>query len=84
MTWFLTLVSKMTGFKIPGAEKILVGGRIQKETKEKLVLVISMFTLAIYVVYGNMDFLDNMDFFQYKILNVMHEDLNKMVVKYFE
>ena len=83
MAWFLTLVSKMTGFKIPNAEKILVGGRIQKETKEKLVLIMSMFTLVIYVVYGNMDFLDKMDFFQYKILNVMREDLNKMVIKYF-
>ena len=32
--WFLTLSSKMTGFKIPGIQKMLVGGRIKKEKKE--------------------------------------------------
>ena len=31
MGWFLTLSSKMTGFKVPGVKKMLVGGRIQKE-----------------------------------------------------
>ena len=30
MGWFLTLSSKMTGFKIPGVQKMLVGGRIKK------------------------------------------------------
>ena len=34
MGWFLTLSSKMTGFKIPEVQKMLVGGRIKKEKKE--------------------------------------------------
>jgi len=34
MGWFLTLSSKMTGFKIQGVQKMLVGCRIKKEKKK--------------------------------------------------
>ena len=34
MGWFLTLSSKMTGFKIPGIQKMLMGGRTKNENKE--------------------------------------------------
>merc|ERR1711936_731736 len=33
MGWFLTLASKMTGLKIPGVKRMVVGGQILKEKK---------------------------------------------------
>jgi len=46
MAWFLTLVSKMTGFRILGAKKMLGGGRIQKETEEIIFFLTTMQSIA--------------------------------------
>ena len=74
LAWFLTLVSKMTGFKIPGVEKMLVGGRIQKETEDIVVFFTTMQSIAQAMFEKNhVNFLA-----QYHILKVMHKDLNKM------
>ena len=78
MGWFLTLSSKVTGFKIPGAEKMLVGGRAQmtkKETKKHL-STMGAITQAMYKK-NNWNFLA-----QYHILKGMHKDLKKIINKF--
>merc|ERR1712142_1305429 len=78
LAWFLTLVSKMTGFKIPGVEKMLVGGRIKKETEDIVVIFTTMQYIAQAMFEKNhVNFLA-----QYHILKVMHKDLNKMMSKF--
>merc|ERR1712142_208774 len=71
LAWFLTLVSKMTGFKIPGVEKMLVGGSIQKDTEDIVVFITTMQFIAQAMFEKNhVNFL---------ILKAMHKDLNKMM-----
>ena len=78
MTWFLTLVSKMTGFKIPGTKKLMVGGRIMKEREE-----IVMYFTTITTITQAMSEKNNWNFLaQYSILKQMHKDLNKMINKF--
>ena len=77
MTWFLSLVSKMTGFKIPGTKKLLVGGRIMKEREEMV-----MYFTTITTITQAMSEQNNWNFFaQYSILKQMHKDLHKMINK---
>ena len=78
MGWFLTLSSKMTGFKIPGVQKMLVGGRIKKEKKEVAKHLSSMKKIA-QAMYkkNNWNYLA-----QYSILKEMHKDLKKIVKKF--
>ena len=74
MTWFL----KMTGFKIPGTKKLLVGGRIMKEREEMV-----MYFTTISMITQAMSEKNNWNFFaQYSILKQMHKDLNKMINKF--
>ena len=78
MAWFLTFVSKMTGFKIPGVEKFLGGGRIQKEDDDIVMFFTTMQTIAAAMYEKNhVNFLA-----QYHILKVMHKDLVKMMSKF--
>ena len=78
MTWFLSLVSKMTGFKIPGTKKLLVGGRIMKEREEMV-----MYFTTISMITQAMSEKNNWNFFaQYSILKQMHKDLNTMINKF--
>jgi len=72
MAWFLTLVSKMTGFKIPGVEKMLVGGRIKKETED----IVVIFTTMQYIAQAMLEKSHPAP------LKVMHRDLNKMMNKF--
>ena len=46
MTWFVSLVSKMTGFKIPGIKKLMVGGRIMKEREQMVMYFTTIITIA--------------------------------------
>ena len=78
MGWFLTLSSKMTGFKIPRVKKMLVGGRIQKEKKEVTKHLSTMKKIAQAMYKKN-----NWNFFaQYSILKEMHKDLNTIIEKF--
>ena len=78
MGWFLTLSSKMTGFKIPGVQKMLVGGRIKKE-KNKVAKHLSSMKKIAQAMYdkNHWNYLA-----QYSILKQMHKDLKKIIKKF--
>ena len=78
MTWFITLVSKMTGFKIPGVKKLMVGGRILKEKEEMI-----MYFTTITTITQAMSEKNSWNFLaQYSMLKQMQKDLNKMIKKF--
>ena len=78
MTWMVTLASKMTGFKIPGVQKMLVGGRIQKSTEEMAMYFTTMQSIAQAMAEKN-----NWNYLaQYSIIKEMHKDLNKIIHKF--
>ena len=78
MTWFITLVSKMTGFKIPGVKKLMVGGRILKEREEMV-----MYFTTITTITQAMSEKNSWNFLaQYSMLKQMQKDLNKMIKKF--
>ena len=78
MGWFLTLSSKMTGFKIPGVKKMMVGGRIQKKKNEVTRHLSTMDNISEAMFKNNYwNYLA-----QYSILKEMHKDLQKMVKKF--
>ena len=78
MGWFLTLSSKMTGFKIPGARKMLVGGRIIKEKEEVAKHLTTMEKIAQAMSKKN-----NWNFLaQYSTLKEMHKDLQTITKKF--
>ena len=78
MTWFVCLVSKMTGLKIPGTKKLMVGGRIMKEREE-----IVMYFTTISTITQAMSEEKSWNFLaQYSILKQMHKDLNKMISEF--
>ena len=78
MTWFITLVSKMTGFKIPGVRKLMVGGRILKEKEEMI-----MYFTTITTITQAMSEKNSWNFLaQYSMLKQMQKDLNKMIKKF--
>ena len=78
MTWFLSLVSKMTGFKVPGIEKLMVGGRIMK-TREEIVMYFTTITTITQAMAekNHWNFLS-----QYSILKQMNKDLYEMINKF--
>ena len=78
MTWFVCLVSKMTGLKIPGTKKLMVGGRIMKEREEIVMYFTTISTITQATCEENSwNFLA-----QYSILKQMHKDLKKMINKF--
>ena len=78
MTWFITLVSKMTGFKIPGVKKLMLGGRILKEREEMV-----MYFTTITTITQAMSEKNSWNFLaQYSMLKQMQKDLNKMIKKF--
>ena len=78
MGWFLTLASKMTGFKIPGVKKMLVGGRIQKQKNETMKHLSTMEYIADAMYKNNYwNYLA-----QYSILKEMHKDLKTIIKKF--
>ena len=78
MTWFITLVSKVTGFKIPGVKKLMVGGRILKEREEMV-----MYFTTITTITQAMSEKNSWNFLaQYSMLKQMQKDLNKMIKKF--
>merc|ERR1711970_283382 len=78
MSWFLTLVSKMTGLKVPGMKKLMVGGRIMKEKQEMAMYFTTITTITQAMAEKNhWNFLS-----QYSILKQMHKDLNNMISKF--
>ena len=78
MTWFITLVSKVTGFKIPGVKKLMVGGRILKEKEE-----MAMYFTTITTITQAMSEKNSWNFLaQYSMLKQMQKDLNKMIKKF--
>ena len=78
MGWFLTLSSKMTGFKIPGVKKLMVGGRIQKG-KEEIAKHLSTMEDISQAMYKN-NYWNYLA--QYSILKEMHKDLQKIIKKF--
>merc|ERR1712002_984811 len=75
MTWFVSLVSKMTGFKIPGIKKMMVGGRIKKEREQMVMYFTTIITIAQAMSEKNhWNFLS-----QYSMLKQMHKDLKGMI-----
>ena len=68
----------MTGFKIPGVQKMLVGGRIKKEKKEvaKHLSNMEKITQAMYKK-NNWKYLA-----RYSILRMMSKDLKKIIKKF--
>ena len=78
MTWFLTLVSKITGVKIPGIQKLMVGGRILKEREEMVMYITTIITITQAMSEKN-----NWNFLaQYSKLKQMQKDLNGMIIKF--
>ena len=78
MTWFVSLVSKMTGFKIPGIKKLMVGGRIMKEREQMVMYFTTIITIAQAMSEKNhWNFLS-----QYSMLKQMHKDLKGMINKF--
>ena len=78
MTWFVSLVSKMTGFKIPGTKKLMVGGRIMKEREQMVMYFTTIITIAQAMSEKNhWNFLS-----QYSMLKQMHKDLKGMINKF--
>ena len=78
MTWFITLVSKMTGFKIPGVKKLMVGGRIMKKREE-----IVMYFTTITTITQAMSEKNSWNFLaQYSMLKQMQKDLTEMINKF--
>ena len=75
MTWFVSLVSKMTGYKIPGVKKLQVGGRIRKAEEDMVILFTTITTIVQAMSEKNhWNFLA-----QYAMLKQMKKDLNKMI-----
>ena len=78
MTWFIAMVSKMTGYKVPGVKKLKVGGRIRKE-REQMV----MYFTTITTITKAMSEKNSWNFLaQYSMLKQMHKDLNEMINKF--
>ena len=78
MTWFISLVSKMTGFKVPGIEKLMVGGRIMKNREEIVMYFTTITTITQAMAEKNhWNFLS-----QYSILKQMNKDLYEMINKF--
>ena len=78
MTWFLSLVSKMTGFKVPGIKKLMVGGRIMKTREEMVMYFTTNTTITKAMAEKNhWNFLS-----QYSILKQMHKDLYELINKF--
>ena len=80
MTWFLTLVSKMTGFKIPGVKNknLMVGGRIMKEREEMVMYFTTITTITQAMSEKN----SWNSLAQYSMLKQMQKDLNEMMKKF--
>ena len=78
MSWFLTLTSKITGFKIPGVPKMLIGGRIKEDKKEAMNHLATMKIIAQAMYRKNKWYF----FQQYSILKAMHKDLKYMIKKF--
>ena len=78
MTWFIAMVSKMTGYKIPGVKNLKVGGRIRRE-REQMVMYFTTITTIIKAMSekNSWNFLA-----QYSMLKQMHKDLNEMISKF--
>ena len=80
MTWFITLVSKMTGLKIPGVKNkhLKVGGRIMKEREEMV-----MYFTTITTITKAMSERNSWNFLaQYSMLKQMQKDLFQMINKF--
>ena len=78
MTWFISLVSKMTGFKVPGIEKLMVGGRIMKNREEIVMYFTTITTITQAMAeknHGNI-------LSQYSTLKQMNKDLYEMINKF--
>ena len=82
MGWFLTLTSKMTGFRMPGASSPLLlgpgvglapGGLILRARQEVELFLEDMETVADLMAERT-----NWNLPQYAILKEMHHDLKKM------
>ena len=80
MTWFITLVSKMTGFKIPGVKNknLRVGGRIMKEMEEMVMYFTTITTITQAMSEKN----SWNSLAQYSMLKQMQKDLNEMMKKF--
>ena len=78
MTWFVTLVSKMTGFEITGNPWLLVAGRIIMK-REEIVRYFKTIT-TITQAMSQKNSWDSLE--QYSILKQMHKDINKMINKF--
>merc|ERR1711910_101737 len=74
MGWFLTLSSKMTDIKIPGVERMVVGGQIMKERDEVIGHLTTMVNIAKEMYDKNY-----WARAQYSTLRKMYEDLNQIV-----
>ena len=72
MSWFLTLSSKMTGFRIPGVG-LAPGGVIEHDRQEVAIYIEDMETIADAMAEHK-----NWSWPQYAILKEMHHDLKKM------
>jgi len=78
MSWFLCMVSKMTGVRIPGNKELLVGGRIIKEKT-----YIRWYFQTVTTITAAMSEENNWNnLAQCSILKEMHRDLNQMIRKY--
>ena len=78
MSWFPALTSKITGFKILGVPKLLIGGRIKEDKKEAMNHLATMKIIAQAMYKKNKWYF----FQQYSILKAMHNDLNNMIEKF--
>merc|ERR1711936_322137 len=74
MGWFLTLSSKMTDIKIPGVERMVVGGQIMKDRDEVIGHLTIMGNIA-KEMYDKNYWARS----QYSTLRKMYEDLNQIV-----
>ena len=80
VSWCLCLVSKMTGFKIPGVKNknLMVGGRIMKEREE----MVMYFTIITTITQAMSD-KNNWNFSaQYSMLKQMQKDLCETMKKF--
>ena len=77
MAWFLTLFSKITGFKIPGVQKLMAGGRAEMNRDEAMKHLATMGAIAQAMFMNNY-----WNRPQYSILNEMYKDLMEMIRKF--
>merc|ERR1711936_990090 len=77
MGWFLTLSSKMTDIKIPGVERMVVGGQIMKERDEVMGHLTTMVNIA-KEMYDKTYWARA----QYSTLRKMYEDLNQIMEQF--